>query len=177
MTIKKEFNNILDSKQDFLISDKANQQKGFLYEFNFKVSKDLSTEDLNTLIENFKFFGKMGKSKVKFTVHLIAIPSMKGYTRVKLTLGLSSKRTLEEINENVTELFKSVQFDKLSLINKRIVRNKTEVSVDEYLDVTNSFLKEKFPNYFVTCSTFESINDEYIIVEAKEEEESYSEAF
>ena len=63
ITKKENYSDILDSKQDFLIAKKAKKKKGFLYELDFKTGNELSSNEINSLINIFSSFSKIGKNR------------------------------------------------------------------------------------------------------------------
>ena len=47
----------------------------------------------------------------------------------KIMIGLTTKRTLSEVEENVLKLFNDNELSNFVILNKRIVKNKNDVSV------------------------------------------------
>ena len=163
--INKNYLDILDSKQDFLLLGNSRNQKGFLYEFNYKSgTKNLSTNDIKTLLYSFRDFSKIGKDRegFRFTVHFTGIISESsnvedGFEYFKLIIGLSTKKTLTEIEDHVSKLYREKNFSDSILLSKRIIKNKSDVNVEKYLDNLNTFLQEKYPSYLTNQVTFEGV--------------------
>jgi len=175
--IKKEnYLDILDSKQDFLIAKKDKKKKGFIYEFDFKTQtgNELSISEINELINTFSFFSKIGKNRdgVRFTVHFtkMASESLINFDSkyFKIMIGLTAKRTLSEVEENVLKLFSDSGFSDFVILNKRIVNNKNDVSVEEYLRTANMFIQNEFPEHYVQQITFEGKKDKYQVIDSSE---------
>ena len=177
--INKNYLDILDSKQDFLILGNSRNQKGFLYEFNYKSgTKNLSTNDIKTLLYSFKDFSKIGKYRegFRFTVHFTGIISESskvedGFKYFKLIIGLSTKKTLTAIEDHVSKLYREKEFSNSILLNKRIIKNKSDVNVEEYLENLNTFLQKKYPSYLINQVTFEGVEleDTYQIISSSYE--------
>jgi len=86
----------------------------------------------------------------------------------KIMIGLTTKRTLSEVEENVLKLFSESEFSNFIILNKRIVNNKNDVSVEEYLKIANLFIKKEFPEHYVQQITFEGKKDKYQVIDSSE---------
>merc|ERR1712050_615166 len=134
----------------------------------------LSTGEINELINTFSFFSKIGKNRdgVRFTVHFtkMASDSLINFDSkyFKIMIGLTTKRTLSEVEENVLKLFSESEFSNFIILNKRIVNNKNDVSVEEYLKIANLFIKKEFPEHYVQQITFEGKKDKYQVIDSSE---------
>ena len=153
---------VLDYKQTFNLTDNVKKRKGFLYEFDFKsTTNDLTSDKVEYLLNAFVNFPVMGEGRKAFhlSVHFTGILS-KGSTNdsfqyLKTIFGLSTKRTLKEIETCFFDLLKDVDFlDHNVLLNKRIIKNRADVPVEEYLENLNGFLETEHKEFLVKQTSF-----------------------
>lgn len=155
---------VLDSKQNFNLSESpVIQKKGFLYEFNYITLEEHgvnvvhATDILNDFDDSIPVPGSRG---FDIFVHFTGIPAEieRGYYSssenlkyFKIIIGLSKKMSLTDVNVWVLETLSlsNSPLCRAMLLNKRIIKNRNGVSVPEYLDKTNEFLRIEHPHYTV----------------------------
>jgi len=168
--VNKEIFDILDSKQNFLIENER-KQKGFLYEFDFKTTNSKFNEaDIDNLLNCFSNYTKIGKSKegVKFTVHFTGVKSedlnSNEINYFKVIMCLTVRKTLTDVHEGISNVFKDTDFSSIILLKQRIIKNKSDATVEEYLEALNQYLAESYPDYVLKQVMFEGKEDHYVMV-------------
>jgi hypothetical protein len=155
----KTYIDVIDFRQDFFeIDKKTKNPRGFLYEFNFKSANDsLTTDKIDEYLSHFGEFSEFVRGK-KYTVHFTGLKTeddKNKFDYFKLIIGLTVQRTLSEVEDDVNKANMGFFTDKdVTLLSKRIVKNKSKVSSEDYFDYLNKYLEEEFPQYMKRQETY-----------------------
>lgn len=155
---KKIYSDIIDLKQRFVNFDSLNCKKGHIYEFNFKTTNNIpfDEEKINEYLELFSSIRDQKLSN-QCAVHFTGLSgdTNTAFKFYKLNIGLTTKVSLADVEKVVDDIHQSFfNTDEVKLLSKRIVKNKNNVTSEDYFLYLDFYLNDEFPSYKKKQKTF-----------------------
>jgi hypothetical protein len=146
---KKQNNCVIDFKQQFTGFKKNYLDRKYLYEFNFKTTMGMISENHLRFLHGLTLFNET--SDIKYKILHIWIPDnfvskdFSGWNLFKFTVALNKKIALNVVEDY---LLRNIKDNTIELISSRIVINENKVDCDEYFPALVKHLSNTYPGVY-----------------------------